>query len=134
VAGGPGVRVDSGVETGSVVSTHYDPLLAKLITWGADRGEAIDRMSDTLRHAVALGVTTNHARLRAIVESSAFRAGEMDTGFIAALAPAVVEPLSSEALAAALVASERARRAAPEGQSSHDSWQDLGHWRLGRDS
>ena len=134
LAGGPGVRVDSGVETGSVVSTHYDPLLAKLITWGADRSEAIDRMSDTLRHAVALGVTTNHARLRAIVESSAFRAGELHTGFIAALASAPVEPLSSEALASALVASERALRAAPEGQSRHDSWQDLGHWRLGRDS
>ncbi len=87
-------------------------------------------MSDTLRHAVALGVTTNHARLRAIVESDGFRAGDLHTGFIATLEAAAVEPLSSEALAAALVASPLSRRASGS-EARHDSWDSLGHWRVG---
>ena len=46
---GPGVRFDSGVETGSEVTVHYDPLLAKLVTWGADRAESVERMAGSAR-------------------------------------------------------------------------------------
>src|SRR6185295_6442584 len=60
---GPGVRFDSGVETGSEVTVHYDPLLAKLVTWGADRSESAARMREALRQTVVLGVATNLARL-----------------------------------------------------------------------
>ena len=77
---GPGIRVDSGLDAGSEVSVHYDPLLSKIITWGQGRPEAIERMRDALRRTVVLGVVTNLARLRAIVEHPAFAAGELHTG------------------------------------------------------
>jgi hypothetical protein len=82
---GPGVRVDSGVAASSEVSVHYDPLLAKIVTWGGDRAESVERMADALRHTVALGVTTNLARLRAIVGHPAFLAGALHTGHRRAL-------------------------------------------------
>jgi 3-methylcrotonyl-CoA carboxylase alpha subunit len=130
---GPGVRVDSGVAVGSEVPVHYDPLLAKIVTWGGDRAESVERMADALRHTVALGVTTNLARLRAIVGHPAFLAGELHTGFIdehlAALLGATAPP--AEALAAVAAAlrtvrpSPRAGRPAPA-----DPWARLGGWRL----
>ena len=64
---GPGIRFDSGIATGSEVSTQYDPLLAKVITWGRDRTESIERMAEALTRTAILGVTTNLALLRAIV-------------------------------------------------------------------
>jgi 3-methylcrotonyl-CoA carboxylase alpha subunit len=79
---GPGVRFDEGVAAGSEVTVHYDPLLAKLVTWGRDRPESIDRMAAALRETVVLGVTTNVMRLQAIVDHPAFRAGALHTGFL----------------------------------------------------
>ena len=69
---GPGIRFDSGVAAGSEVTVHYDPMLAKLVTWGLDREEAVQRMRAALRRTVVLGVTTNLARLQAIVDHPAF--------------------------------------------------------------
>jgi len=131
---GPGVRVDSGLDVGSEVTVHYDPLLAKVITWGRGRPEAIERMSDALRRTVVLGVTTNLARLRALVAHPGFVAGDLDTGFIERnlrdLVPSACPPLEAiAAVAAALGVADRgrpaARRAAP------DPWASLGRWRLG---
>jgi 3-methylcrotonyl-CoA carboxylase alpha subunit len=135
---GPGVRVDSGLDVGSEVTVHYDPLLAKVITLGHDRGEAIERMRDALRRTVVLGVVTNLARLRAIVEHPAFAAGDVDTGFIerhlSQLSPRPCPP--PEAIAALAVALCEARGAAA-GPSSRppaaDPWASLGPWRLGED-
>jgi 3-methylcrotonyl-CoA carboxylase alpha subunit len=126
---GPGIRVDSGVSKGSEVTVHYDPLLAKIVTWGRDRGEAISRLQDALRQTVVLGVVTNLARLRKIVAHAAFAAGELHTGFIdehqAELAtPAVPEPLAVAALVLAL-------RLGRNGRTAPDPWQSLGPWRLG---
>ena len=126
---GPGIRVDSGLAAGDLVTVHYDPLLAKLVAWGADRAEAIQRASDALAATVVLGVATNLARLRAIVAHPAFAAGELDTGFIEAHAaelrtPEVPPPLAVAALVLALRLA-RSRRKAP------DPWQSLGPWRLG---
>ena len=67
---------------GSAVTVHYDPLLAKIVTWGSDRGEAVERMWDALRRTVVLGVVTNLARLRAVVEHPEFASGRLHTGFI----------------------------------------------------
>jgi acetyl-CoA carboxylase biotin carboxylase subunit len=79
---GPGVRVDSGVAEGREVSVYYDPLLAKLVVWGATRADAIARTRDALTRFEILGVTTNLPFLTALAADEAFLAGRLDTGFI----------------------------------------------------
>jgi 3-methylcrotonyl-CoA carboxylase alpha subunit len=135
----PGVRFDAGVETGSAVTVHYDPLLAKLVTHGPDRGFAIARMRAALRETVVLGVRTNLARLQAILEHPEFVAGRLHTGFLEEhkQALAVREPLSDDALAAAAAAlslsNGRPARGEPR-REAEDPWSRLGPWRLGGDS
>jgi len=80
---GPGVRVDTGVVAGDEVTVYYDPMLAKLITSGETRREAIDRSLWALRRFPVLGVTTNTAFLAHVVDHPAFRAGELSTDFVA---------------------------------------------------
>jgi len=80
---GPGVRVDAGVYEGAEVSLYYDPMIAKLATWGRDRGEAIDRMRRALSECTIAGeLTTNLAFHRWVVEQPRFLAGDFDTNFI----------------------------------------------------
>ncbi len=76
-------RVDSGVETGSEISVFYDPMIAKVIAYGPDRASAIDGLVAALDGCVVAGVKTNRAFLARLVDHPAFRAGEIDTGFIA---------------------------------------------------
>ena len=80
---GPGIRVDSGVDAGSEVSLYYDPMLAKLIVFGADRDAAIARLERALRDFTIAGVRTNVPLLLWIARDEAFRKGETTTGFIA---------------------------------------------------
>jgi acetyl-CoA carboxylase biotin carboxylase subunit len=77
-----GLRVDSGVETGSEVSIHYDPMLAKIITSGASRTLALQRMRRALRSLSVQGVTTNREFLLRVLDHPAFIAGQIDTHFI----------------------------------------------------
>jgi 3-methylcrotonyl-CoA carboxylase alpha subunit len=76
------VRVDSGVREGDVVTTYYDPMIAKLIAWGSDRITAIARLRRALGDFVALGLQTNRAFLSRLVSSSEFIAADLDTGFV----------------------------------------------------
>ncbi|MBP6016685.1 MAG: acetyl-CoA carboxylase biotin carboxylase subunit [Candidatus Promineofilum sp.] len=80
---GPGLRVDDGIESGSAVSPYYDPMLAKVITWGAERREAIRKMERALSEMVVLGVATNIGYLRDILAEPAFVAGQTSTSFLA---------------------------------------------------
>jgi acetyl-CoA/propionyl-CoA carboxylase biotin carboxyl carrier protein len=79
---GDGVRVDSGVVTGTAVPTLYDPLLAKVIAHGADRAEALSRLDRALRGLTLLGVTTNTAFLRRLLADDGVRGGVLDTGLV----------------------------------------------------
>jgi 3-methylcrotonyl-CoA carboxylase alpha subunit len=79
---GPGVRVDDGIESGGQVTPYYDPMLAKVITWGADRSEALAKMTRALRQTVLLGVTTNIPYLLAILDDPEFQAGRTTTDFL----------------------------------------------------
>ena len=79
---GPGVRVECGVAAGVEVSVHYDPLLAKLITTGRTRDEAIERMSAALASFVVEGVKTVIPFHRRVMESPLFRAGSVHTQMI----------------------------------------------------
>ncbi len=76
------VRVDAGVEAGDEVSPHYDPMLAKLITWDATRAGAIERMQRALAEVEVVGVGNNVAFLRRLTGHAEFRAGTVDTGLI----------------------------------------------------
>lgn len=77
-----GLRIETGVESGSVISTHYDPMIAKLITHGKDRTEAQRKMTAALSNLHCLGLTTNQDFLKAILTNADFQAGKYDTHFL----------------------------------------------------
>lgn len=79
---GPGVRLDTMLYEGWEVGADYDPLLGKLIVWGADRTAAIARLKLAISNYQILGVQTNLAFLHAVVSHPAFAAGQTTTGFI----------------------------------------------------
>ncbi|MEJ2195736.1 MAG: acetyl-CoA carboxylase biotin carboxylase subunit [Ignavibacteriaceae bacterium] len=79
---GPGVRLDSGFELGSEISVYYDPLISKLITWGADKKQAVNRMKRALDEYQIAGVTTNISFLKNILEHQAFLNGSYDINFV----------------------------------------------------
>jgi acetyl-CoA carboxylase biotin carboxylase subunit len=80
--GGAGVRVDSGVRAGSYVSYYYDSLIAKLLTWGRNRGEAIARMKRALEDYIVEGIATTIPLHKKILENESFKKGEIDIDFI----------------------------------------------------
>ena len=77
-----GLRVETGVETGSEISIHYDPMIAKLIARGSDRAEAQRKMLYTLRNLRCLGLTTNQDFLVRLLQHEDFQAGNYDTHFL----------------------------------------------------
>jgi acetyl-CoA carboxylase biotin carboxylase subunit len=79
---GIGVRVDSGVYQGATVTVFYDPMVAKLIAWGQDRAEAIDRMRRALSEFVVKGIKTSIPFHQRVLRHPVFLAGRYDTGFI----------------------------------------------------
>jgi acetyl-CoA carboxylase biotin carboxylase subunit len=80
--GGPGVRIDTYVHSECTVSPYYDSLIAKVITWGRDREEAIARMRRTLGMAVVDGIKTSIPLHQRILEDPDFLAGRLNTGFM----------------------------------------------------
>jgi len=79
---GPGVRVDSGVYEGCEITPYYDSLIAKVITWGETRGEAILRMRRALEEFRIIGIKTIIPFHQAILNSTRFLAGHFDTKFV----------------------------------------------------
>ena len=79
---GPGIRVDTALQAGDDVSLHYDALVAKLIAWGADRQEAIDRMIRALREFVLGGIRTTIPFHLEVLSGEDFRAGRFDIGWV----------------------------------------------------
>jgi 3-methylcrotonyl-CoA carboxylase alpha subunit len=134
-------RVDSGIRAGDTVSIHYDPMIAKIITHGADRSEAIARLRRALAATEVGGLATNLDFLQAILRQKDFASGKVDTGFIerhrAELLPET-QPLPVNALALAALAVLRAgesdaAEAAPEGDP-YSPWTRLPGWRVNRDA
>ncbi|XP_067392918.1 propionyl-CoA carboxylase alpha chain, mitochondrial isoform X2 [Emydura macquarii macquarii] len=76
------VRVDSGIQEGSDISIYYDPMISKLITYGSDRAEALQRMEDALDNYVIRGVTHNIALLREVIIHPRFVQGDISTKFL----------------------------------------------------
>jgi 3-methylcrotonyl-CoA carboxylase alpha subunit len=96
---GRGIRIDTGVEEGDRISPYYDPMIAKLIATGRDRGEAIDRLVDVLDRVEVWPVRTNAAFLARAAADPDFGAGEVDTGFIPSKIDSLVpDPAPSDAV------------------------------------
>jgi acetyl-CoA carboxylase biotin carboxylase subunit len=134
---GPGVRDDSGVYEGAEVPIHYDPLISKLVAWGADRAEAIARMRRAVSEYAVLGITTTLPFFDRVLRHPAFVSGDIDTGFIerhlAELGPAPSDEVRDIAVVAAAVRALRERSAAraepsaPAGSAwRRGDWRDLG--------
>lgn len=133
---GPGVRVDSGICAGGEVTVHYDPMLAKLSTWGADREAARRRMLAALRDYVVIGVVTNIAFLSDVLAHPAFVQGATQTQFLDDHMPEwqpAGAHLEHAAIAAALHATLTPAVGVTGGtrQRPPSPWQTLGAWRLG---
>ena len=79
---GIGIRVDSGVYQGATVTVNYDPMVAKLVAWGGDRAEAIDRLRRALQEYVVKGIKTSIPFHLRVLEHPKFIEGHYDTGFI----------------------------------------------------
>ncbi|HEY9089756.1 MAG TPA: acetyl-CoA carboxylase biotin carboxylase subunit [Anaerolineaceae bacterium] len=79
---GPGVRVDSGVTSGDEITIHYDPMIAKLVTWAEDRPAALRRMQSALRETILLGLTNNNQFLQDVLADSEFSAGQIYTTWV----------------------------------------------------
>jgi propionyl-CoA carboxylase alpha chain len=128
---GEGIRVDSGVFEGAEISLYYDPMIAKLVAYGASRNEAIRRMGEALDAFHVRGLSHNVAFLAAVLHKPRFAEGRLSTAFIAEEFPqgfAGVEP-SAEALDLAVAAAATAQRIIAEREASI-SGQLRGHGRI----
>lgn len=128
------VRLDSGVRAGDTISAHYDPMIAKLITWGANRDEARARMAGALARVAVVGPSTNAAFLHRLMHNAAFAAADLDTGLIERERshllepPSIIEAQDWALAAAALLASEssevHAASASERSRLSESAWRD----------
>ncbi len=135
---GPGIRVDTGVDTGSAVSIHYDPMLAKLVVWGETRQQAIEKARWALDHYAILGVTTNIQFLNAVLGHPVFASGDIHTHFLEENPIRTdMQEIPPEALAVAALASRNGKGnsqavSAVSGVVVYDGtspWLTAGKWR-----
>jgi acetyl-CoA carboxylase biotin carboxylase subunit len=102
---GPGVRWDGGIETGSEVTLHYDPMLAKLIVWAPDRAQAIARMHRALLELTIDGIDTSRDFHLRVMEDADFRAGAIEIQWLERrLAELTASPAPRESVVRAAIA------------------------------
>jgi propionyl-CoA carboxylase alpha chain/3-methylcrotonyl-CoA carboxylase alpha subunit/acetyl-CoA/propionyl-CoA carboxylase biotin carboxyl carrier protein len=128
---GEGVRFDSGVREGQVISAAFDSMIAKLVVAAPTRAAAIERMRAALDQLAVLGVTTNSDYLGAVLRHPAFFAARLHTGFLrehaAELQPAPAEPdMTAAVLSAAALTDPALRRMAFE---TPEPYASIGQWR-----
>ena len=112
VPSGPGVRWDGGIEIGSEVGLHYDPMLAKLIVWAPDRARAVERMHRALLELTVHGVETSRDFHLRVMEDDEFRRGAIEIQWLERRLPTLVTttPPEDGVLAAAVAAALLAHR------------------------
>jgi 3-methylcrotonyl-CoA carboxylase alpha subunit len=131
-------RVDTGVRRGDRVTPFYDPLIAKIIVWGADRPAALDRLRRALAETALLGVVTNLGLLVRIATHPQFAAAAVDTGFIErhrdvllpAHRPATGAALAVAAVARLLARASTASAVAARSGDPNSPWARSDGWRL----
>ena len=127
----PGVRVDTGVRDGSVVGTHYDPMLAKVIAHGRTRTEAARKLARALSEAEIHGPVTNRDLLVAVLREPEFLAGRTDTGYLTRHQPTALvgtpaeSTLAVHALVAALADQADRRAGAAVQQPVPSGWRNV---------
>jgi acetyl-CoA carboxylase biotin carboxylase subunit len=134
---GPGVRLDGGIHQGVEVSLYYDPLLAKLITWGNTRHEAILRMRRALQEYRIYGIATSIPFHKQVMDTADFLRGDYDTSFLdehLSMAPPQEPYNEAAALTAILLQHQRRQRpqaalSSPDGDRQVNAWKLAGRWR-----
>lgn len=132
----PGIRIDSGIREGADVPVYYDPILAKVISYGVDRAAALRRIRSALTNYVLLGVATPIELLQDVLRHPEFQAGNLSTHFLDDYLPNwKPNPLEGEELAAMLLVAARAPRVAaplPYGQQAGipSLWSSIGAWHI----
>ncbi len=129
LAGGPWVRMDTAMHRGMVVGLEYDPMLAKLIVWGRDRAQAIERMVRALQELNVGGVRTGAPAALTVLEDERFRAGDFDTHFLEGLDLSAPREGEDELVAAAAAIRRHhlaRRRALGTEASSRRAWLERG--------
>jgi acetyl-CoA carboxylase, biotin carboxylase subunit len=122
---GPRVRVDNGLSQGDSVSIYYDSLMAKVITWGPNRSEAIEGMKRALAEFRIHGVKTTIPFCLFVLNNDSFRLGKFDTGFVEReFNPETLRAVSEEREIAAAVAAVLMVRGA---WTAHDSMATKNH-------
>ncbi|HYN59283.1 MAG TPA: biotin/lipoyl-containing protein, partial [Rubrivivax sp.] len=122
-------RVDTGFGEGDAISPYYDSMIAKLIVWGADRAQALARLDAALRDTHLVGLHTNVAFVRRVVQSPSFATAELDTALIERERgvlfdqPGLPLPLAAAGVVAHLLAKEAT-------QEDADPWSRRDGWRL----
>ena len=124
-----GLRLDSGVESGSEIGPHYDPMLAKLIAWAPTRRAAARRLASALDRARIHGPATNRDLLASVLRHPQFLAGQADTALLAGYDLAGLAPSGAavrlSAVAAALADAVAARTAARAWASLPGGWRNV---------
>ena len=139
---GPGVRWDGGIEAGSEIGLHYDPMLAKLIVWGADRDQAVRRMRRALVDLTILGLETSRDFHIRVMDDPEFQRGQIDIQWLERRLPSLLERAPNRdsvriaAIAAALLAervrtsrsvssgSQSSGKPGRPGTAAHDTWKE----------
>lgn len=132
IPSGPGVRWDGGIETGSEIGLHYDPLLAKLIVWAATRELAIERMHRALLELTIDGIETSRDFHLRLMEDGEFRRGEIEIQWLERRLPSLInvkppaDAIEAATIAAALIA-DRDRNRGPVAADSGQREAGSGH-------
>jgi 3-methylcrotonyl-CoA carboxylase alpha subunit len=129
------VRIDSGFAQGDTISPFYDPMIAKLIVWGADRREALTRMVAALQACRVAGVATNIGFLQRLIACDAFANADLHTGLIehnraVLFPPAAPAPLGVLALAAMAVIQGEQDVDSTNNTNAGDPWSAGDGWRM----
>jgi acetyl-CoA carboxylase biotin carboxylase subunit len=130
---GNGVRVDDGFEEGMEIPIYYDPMIAKLITYGNTRQDAIDRMVRAIDEYEITGIQTTLGFGKFVMQHEAFRSGSFDTHFVSKYfnAESLVNEQEDEALIAALMAVIHADQSS-EALNTSTQVQPVSNWRKNR--
>ncbi|WP_207430475.1 acetyl-CoA carboxylase biotin carboxylase subunit [Sabulibacter ruber] len=137
---GLGVRVDDGFEEGMEIPIYYDPMIAKLVTFGKDRQEAIEKMIRAIEEYQITGIETTLPFGKFVMEHEAFRSGNFDTKFIERYFqdPSVLQPTPTQdeeeiaAVLAAIFAGQTKKAIAPTSAGTNTSTSGMSDWRKNR--